>query len=77
MHQYWLKGHKNREARKKEVLGYRTALSDLKEILENNFEKKPAVRDYTNPNWMAEQIAVNEYNQALTDIMKLLEIKDG
>lgn len=75
MHQYWLKGHKDREARIKRVKGYRPALEDLKEILEQNFKKKEADRDY-GEGWELRQIATNEYNAALADLMKLLDIKE-
>ena len=75
MHQYWLKGHKDREARKKEVLGYRRALSDLKEVLEREFKKKEAVREYES-GWEYKQIATNEYNACLADVLKLLDIKE-
>lgn len=76
MHTSWTKGHKDREDRKKRVLGYRPALEDLKEIIERDFKKKEAVRDYS-LGWEYKQIAVNEYNQALDDIMKLLDFKDN
>ena len=76
MHTAWTKGHKDREDRKKRVLSYRPALEDLKEIIERDFKKKEAVRDYS-PGWEYKQIAVNEYNQVLDDIMKLLDFKDN
>lgn len=75
MHPTWLKGHKDRETRKKKVLSYRTAFNDLRDNLEENFKKKEAVRDYE-PGWEYQQIATNEYNAALADIMKLLDIKE-
>lgn len=75
MHPTWLKGHSDREARKKKVLSYRTAFNDLRDNLEQNFKKKEAVRDYE-PGWEHKQIATNEYNSALADIMKLLDIKE-
>lgn len=58
---------------KEEVLGYRNALDALKEILEADFKKKEAVRDYS-PGWEYKQIAVNEYNQALDDLIKLITL---
>lgn len=75
----WLTGYtnKDREARKKEVLGYRNAFDALREVLERNYKKREAVRDYAKPNWMAEQIAVNEYNQALDDILGLINLTDN
>ena len=72
----WIKGSKDTEARKKQVLGFRTAFSELTQILEQDLKKKDAVRDYNSPNWAYEQIAVNEYNQVLADILKLINIKE-
>jgi hypothetical protein len=72
----WLKGHSNREARKKQVKDMDYAFDEIIKLLEKEYKKKPADRDYTNPNWMASQIAINEYNQAVDDIIKLLTIKE-
>ena len=72
----WLKGLKG-EARKKrqqEVLGYRVAFNELKEILEQEYKKKSSVRDYDTPNWEYQQVAVNEYNQVLDDMLNLITI---
>lgn len=75
MHPTWLKGHSDKEVRRKKVLSYRTAFNDLKDNLEQNFKKKEAVRDYE-PGWELKQIATNEYNAALADLIKLLDIKE-
>lgn len=76
MHTSWLKGTSpsKRESRKQEVNGYRAAFDEIKEILERDFKKKPCVRDYGEPNWELRQIAVNEYNQALDDLIKLVTL---
>ena len=58
---------------KEEVLGYRNALDALKEILVHDFKKKEAVRDYS-PGWEYKQIANNEYNAALDDLIKLISV---
>ncbi len=77
MHSSWIKGFESdRDGRKKKVLSYRPALNELKEILERDFKKKEAVRNYEEPNWELRQIAVNEYNQVLNDVMKLITIKE-
>lgn len=65
----WLKNNT-----KSEVLGYRNALDALKEILLNDFTKKEAVRDYS-PGWEYKQVAANEYNAVLTDIVKFITIE--
>ena len=57
----WVKGYKpeEKEKRKSEVLGYRNAFDDLKRILEQEYKRKDAV---------------NEYNQVLDDIFKLITL---
>lgn len=74
---YWTKGLRGeaKEARIKEVQSFNHAFSELKEILEQHFLKKEAVRDYSS-GWEYQQIAVNEYNAALNDIIKLLTVRD-
>lgn len=72
----WFKGHKDKEARKKEVQGYQKAFDELKRILEAEYKPKPCFRDYSDPNWQTRQIAVNEYNAVLEDILKLINIKE-
>jgi hypothetical protein len=59
---------------KEEVDRFKPALEALKEILETDYLKKEAVRDYS-PGWEYKQIAVNEYNQALSDVIKLLTVE--
>jgi hypothetical protein len=59
---------------KEEVDRFKPALVALKEILETDYLKKEAVRDYS-PGWEYKQIAVNEYNQALSDVIKLLTVE--
>lgn len=76
MQQYWFKDHPDKEQRKKQVRTYKPVLDDLKEVIQKNLEKKPCVRNYEEPNWELRQIAVNEYNQVLEDIIKLITIKD-
>lgn len=72
----WVKSLRGeaKEARIKEVLGYKNAFEDLKEILEKEFKRKASVRDYDVPNWEIRQVAVNEYNQALDDLIKLITL---
>lgn len=76
MQSAWLKGLKTgqKEKRKAEVLGYRNAFDTLREILERDYKKKESVRDYEAPNWELRQIAVNEYNQSLDDLIKLITL---
>jgi len=72
----WISGATDKEKRKKQVLGYRPALNDLKEILEKHYKKKDACRDYNSPNWAYEQISINEYNQVIEDVIKLINLKE-
>lgn len=76
MHSAWLKGHKDKEARKEQVKSASWAFSLLAEVLEKEFRRKENVRDYDDPQWVHKQIAVNEYNQALDDLLNLIKIKD-
>ena len=75
MQSIWLRGvdNKDRERRKAEVLSYRNAFDDLREILERNYLKKESVRDYS-PGWEYKQIGVNEYNAALDDLLNLIDL---
>ena len=75
MQAVWLRGVKDseREYRKKEILAYRNAFDDLREILEQHYVRKEAVRDYS-PGWEYKQIAVNEYNAALDDLLNLIDL---
>jgi hypothetical protein len=75
MQAIWLKGVKaeERERRKAEVLSYRNAFDDLREILERNYLKKESVRDYS-PGWEYKQISVNEWNSALDAIIDLIDL---
>lgn len=76
MHSAWLKGHKDKEARKEQVKSASWAFDLLAEVLEKEFRRKENVRDYEDPQWVHKQIAANEYNQALDDLLNLIKIKD-
>ncbi len=75
MQAIWLRGVKDseRNQRKQEVLSYRNAFDDLREILEQHYVRKEAVRDYS-PGWEYKQIAVNEYNAVLDDLLNLIDL---
>ena len=77
MHQSWLKGYKDKAARKEQVQSASWAFALLEEVLEKEFRKKENIRDYTDPQWVHRQIAVNEYNQVLDDILKLIRLDKG
>ena len=72
MQTIWLKGLTgvDKEKRKGEVLSYRNAF----DILAQHYKPKECVRDYSVPNWEHRQIAANEYNAVLSDIMKLIDL---
>lgn len=72
MHSAWLRNHKDKQKRRQEVQGALWAFNMLKEVLEEEFRRKENVRDYDDPQWVHKQIAVNEYNQALDDLLKLI-----
>jgi len=46
----------------------------LKRVLEASYMKKEAVRDYS-PGWEYQQIANNEYNAVLQDVLNLITIE--
>lgn len=78
MQSAWFKGCKTQEERedvRKKVANYRTAFEHLKEVIEDHMVKKPSVRDYDTDNWMARQIATNEYNAAIDDLLKLIDLE--
>jgi hypothetical protein len=65
----WLKNGRTKE----DVLRYKNAFDTLKEVLETEFKKKEAVRDYS-PGWEYKQISHNEFNQALDDLIKFITL---
>tara|TARA_R110000868_G_scaffold4057_1_gene24782 strand:+ start:4197 stop:4430 length:234 start_codon:yes stop_codon:yes gene_type:complete len=73
----WLKGSSAEDKQKRiaEVMSYRNAFDELKVILEREYKRKDSVRDYEVPNWELRQVAVNEYNQVLDDMLKLISIE--
>ncbi len=75
MHSVWIKGLKGeaKDKRIKEVMNYRNAFDDLTDVIEHTLQRKDAVRDY-GPGWAEKQIAVNEYNAALDDILNLIDL---
>jgi hypothetical protein len=73
MQAIWLRSSKDKDSRKAEVLGYRNAFDELKEILEQHYMKRDAVRDYSH-GWEYKQVAVNEYNAVLDDILNLIDL---
>lgn len=73
MQAVWFKGHKDKEARRKEVLSYQNAFDELTSLLEQQYRKKEAVRDYE-PGWELKQVAVNEYNAVLDEVLALIKL---
>lgn len=57
-----------------DVKKLRSAMNDLKRVLEASYIKKEAVRDYS-PGWEYRQIAVNEYNAVMQDVLNLITIE--
>lgn len=71
MQSAWIKAGHSRE----DVKRFKTALDALKDILESDFKKKEADRDYS-PGWEQRQIAINEWNTVIESIIKLIDIKE-
>lgn len=78
MDQRWYKGFRTdaeKAQREKQLESFKPAFRELAQLLESEIKRKPSVRDYDTPNWAERQIAVNEYNQALDDLLKLIKEK--
>lgn len=75
MQSAWTKGLKGPEKaeRIKEVLSFRTAFEELAQVIRGNLKKKEAVRDYKD-GWVERQIATNEYNAAIDDLLRLISL---
>lgn len=74
MHSLWLKGHKDKKARMEQVKSASWAFDLLREVLVKEFKKKDNIREYQDPQWIHRQIAANEYNQALDDLINLITV---
>lgn len=70
----WFKGQKDTDQRTKELMSYRNAFDALKEILEKEFIRT-SCREYDSPNWAIKQVALNERNQVLSEVIKLITIE--
>ena len=79
MKSVWTKGLSGEDKKKRiaALMNHRNAFDDLREILEQNYRKKVSVRDYGEPNWVHRQIAVNEYNAVLDDLLSLITLTKG
>lgn len=66
------KTQEEKEARKKQLESFRPAFEELSKILESK-RIPPANRNYSETGWMEKQIAINEYNSALDDLLKLMK----
>jgi hypothetical protein len=71
----WVKGSKDKEARKKEINSYRNAFDELSKLLEGEFIQEDGP-DYTSNSWAYEQADRNGHNRAIRKVLKLITIKD-
>ncbi len=71
----WTKGYKGDEkkARVEQVLGYSSYFTDLEQVIRSHLLKKDADRKY-DEGWSTRQVAVNEYNAAVEDILRLINL---
>lgn len=74
----WTKGTKGeaKDRRKKEVLSYRTAFEDLKEVLVD-LQENVGTPDYESPSWAFKQADINGYNRAIERVINLINLKDN
>lgn len=70
----WLKGHTNKDERRKQVASYKNAYDELAKVIHREFVKKEAYRDYSDPGWQAKQIAINEYNAVVDQVLELIDL---
>ena len=76
MQAIWTKGLKTKaekEAKASELKSYARAFEALREKLKE-LKKPTANRNYTEAGWHYKQIAHNEYNAAIDDLIKLMEV---
>jgi len=75
MHHAWTKGLKGTEKaeRTKQVMQYRNAFDELETVIKKVLCRKEAIRDYGD-GWVEKQIAVNEYNAAIEDLLRLIDL---
>ena len=75
MHHAWTKGLKGekKEERVAQVTAYKTAFDDLGEVIRATLKKRESDRNY-NEGWANRQIAANEYNAALEDILRIIDL---
>jgi hypothetical protein len=79
VHSFWTKeAGANQEKRDKaieEVLRYREHFRILTQEILPKLKKNPAIREY-DENWSQKQIARNEYNGAIDEIINILTIRE-
>jgi len=76
MNSVWLKGYKDKKAREEQVRSASWAFDLLADVLDKEYKRKPNIQDYSDPQWVHKQIAVNEYNHVIDDILKLIKIDE-
>ena len=70
----WFKGRKDKEARKKEVLNYRNAFDELREIL-LELEDNGCKADYDSPSWAYKQADQNGANRMLRQVLEIINLE--
>lgn len=77
----WLGNLKNeqRDAFRQSILQSKIVLDKLREIVYNKVKEAESVSiaDYDAPSWSHKQAHTNGYNNALREILELLDIKDA
>lgn len=75
MHHAWTKGLKGTEKdeRVKQVLQYRNAFEELEQVIRSHLLKKDADRKY-DEGWAHRQIAVNEFNASIEDLLRIMNL---
>lgn len=68
----WFKNTADKDRRKKELASFRTAFSELGEILKSE-TKVDLEADFESPSWAYKQAYNLGYNKALTDVLNLIK----
>lgn len=75
MQEAWLKGFKDREKRKKEILSYRNAFEELSKVIEQLIPDEVTV-DYTQAGWEGQMADNIGERRAFRRILKLIKVDD-
>lgn len=77
MHQKWYRGHRSpaqKAERKNQILNYRNAFDDLRQIL-LTMEQKPNA-NYNEGDWALKMAHINGANKMLEEVLSIIDMTD-